>query len=268
MRPNRQMTRFRPTRLAAVTCISAATLVYAQSRPAQPHPLPKHNPADTTAPTAPPVASMIPATQPTQTPPPVPPTPAQQPAQRASVTYSDDLLTVSASNSSLNQILREIAHQTGIKITGGVADERVFGEYGPAATSQVLAALLDGTASNMLLVRSTTSTTAELILTPRMGGPTPPNPNAASFNDSESEDPPSRPSEVAQPNPPQPQAPQPAAPPATVSTPIQNNPDTAAPTPPPADSTQQQSPNGVKTPQQIYDELMRLRQQQQSAPPK
>ena len=257
----------RSIRLAAATCISVATLVYAQSRPAQPHPLPKHDPADTTAPTAPPVASMIPATQPTQTPSPVPPTPAQQPAQRASVTYSDDLLTVSASNSSLNQILREIAHQTGIKITGGVADERVFGEYGPAATSQVLSALLDGTASNMLLVRSTTSATAELILTPRMGGPTPPNPNAASFNDSESEDPPSRPSEVAQPNPPQPQAPQPAAP-ATVSSPIQNNPDTAAPTPPPADSTQQQSPNGVKTPQQIYDELMRLRQQQQSAPPK
>ncbi len=211
---------------------------------------------------------MIPATQPTQTPPPVPPTPAQQPAQRARVTYSDELLTVSASNSSLNQILREISHQTGIKITGGVADERVFGEYGPAATSQVLASLLDGTASNMVIVQSTTSASAELILTPRMGGPTPPNPNAARLDDNEPEGPPTRPApEATQPNPPQTQAPQPVAPPATGSIPVQNSPETPAPTPPPADSTQQQSPNGVKTPQQIYDELMRLRQQQ-SAPPK
>ncbi|RSL19391.1 hypothetical protein EDE15_5057 [Edaphobacter aggregans] len=254
----RQMSRSRPIRLAAVTCISAAALVHAQSRSASQHP-------STTAP----VTSVLPATQPTQTPPPLPPTPAQLPAQHARVTYSDDKLTVSASNSSLNQILREISHQTGIKITGGVADERVFGEYGPAAASQVLASLLDGTASNMVLVQSTTSAPAELILTPRMGGPTPPNPNAARFDDNEPEEPPSRPApEAVQPNPPQTQPPQPAATPATSSTPVQNNPETAAPTPPPADSTQQQSPNGVKTPQQIYDELMRLRQQQQSNPPK
>ncbi len=250
------MLRSRPIRLAAVTCISAATFVHAQSRPAtQPHP-------STTAP----VTSAIPATQPTQTPPPIPPTPAQQPAQRARVTYADDLLTVSASNSSLNQILREISRQTGIKLTGGVADERVFGDYGPAAPSEVLASLLDGTASNMVIVQSTTSAPAELVLTPRMGGPTPPNPNASSFDNSEPEEP-SRPNpEATQPNTPQTQTPQTAVPPATTSTPVQNNPDTSTPTAPPADSTQQQSPNGVKTPQQIYDELMRLRQQQANPP--
>lgn len=214
---------------------------------------------------------MIPATQPTQTAPPIPQTPAQQPAQRARVTYSGGLLTVSASNSSLNQILREISHQTGIKITGGVADERVFGEYGPAASSEVLAALLDGTASNMVIVQNTASAPAELILTPRMGGPTPPNPNATRFDDTASDEPPVRQPEAAQPNPPQPppqtQTPAPTTPPAAAAAPIQSNPDTAAPTPPPADSTQQQSPNGVKTPQQIYDELMRLRQQQQQSKP-
>jgi hypothetical protein len=264
----RQMPRSRPIRLVAVTCISAAALVYAQSRPAQPHPLPKHDPADTIAPAASPVASMIPATQPTQAPPPIPPTPAQQPAQRAKVTYADDLLTVSASNSSLNQILREISRQTGIKITGGVADERVFGDYGPAAASQVLASLLDGTASNMVIVQST-SASAELILTPRMGGATPPNPNAARFDDSNSDDQPAQRPEVVQPNPPQPQtqAPAPDTPPAANTAPVPSNPETPAPAPPSGDSTQQQSPNGVKTPQQIYDELMRIRQQQ-SAPPK
>jgi hypothetical protein len=158
-----------------------------------------------------------------------------------------------------------------MKLTGGVADERVFGEYGPAATSQVLASLLDGTASNMVIVQSSTSTSAELILTPRMGGPTPPNPNASRFNDSDSDDSATQQPEPA-PTPPQPQAPasQPAAPPATGATSVQSSPETAAPaTPPSGDSTdQQQSPNGVKTPQQIYDELMRLRQQQQTAPPK
>ena len=253
------MPRSRPIRLAAVTCISAAALVHAQSRPLSQHPS-----------TTPPVTSALPATQPTQTAPPIPPTPAQQPAQRARITYSGDLLTVSASNSSLNQILREISHQTGIKITGGVADERVFGEYGPAASSEVLAALLDGTASNMVIVQNTASAPAELILTPRMGGPTPPNPNTTRFDDTDSDEPPVRQPEAAQPNPPQPppqtQTPAPTTPPAAAAAPIQNNPDTAAPTPPPADSTQQQSPNGVKTPQQIYDELMRLRQQQQSKP--
>ncbi len=252
-----------PIRLAAVTCISAVTLLDAQSRPTS-HPAP-----------ATPVASPIPATQPTQAPPPLPPTPAQQPPQRARVTYANDLLTVSASNSSLNQILRDISRQTGLKITGGVADERVFGEYGPAATSQVLASLLDGTPSNMVIVKSTTTAApSELILTPRMGGPTPPNPNATRFDDTDSDDQPARPApEATQPNPPQPQtqapqtqAPQPTTPPAATANPAQNSPDTTAPAPTPADSTQPQSPNGVKTPQQIYDELMRLRQQQQSKP--
>ncbi len=45
----------------------------------------------------------------------------------------------------LNQILRDIARLTGIKITGGVVDERVFGNYGPDAPNNVLDALLDGT---------------------------------------------------------------------------------------------------------------------------
>ena len=249
------MPRLRPIRLAIV-CASAATLLHAQSRPAsQQHP--------------PIPAAPLPATPTTQAPPPIPPTPAQQPAQRAKVTYADDLLTVSASNSSLNQILREISRQTGIKITGGVADERVFGDYGPAAASQVLASLLDGTASNMVIVQSTTSASAELILTPRMGGATPPNPNAARFDDSNSDDQPAQRPEVVQPNPPQPQtqAPAPDTPPAANTAPVPSNPETPAPAPPSGDSTQQQSPNGVKTPQQIYDELMRIRQQQ-SAPPK
>jgi hypothetical protein len=93
---------------------------------------------------------------------------------------------VQASNASLNEILREVGHKTGIKITGGVADDKVFGSYGPSSPAVVLDALLDGTGSNVLLVDDPKGG-SELILTPRRGGVTPPNPNA-SQQSNESED--------------------------------------------------------------------------------
>jgi hypothetical protein len=186
--------------------------------------------------------------------------PAQLPPSHAEVTYTGGALFVSASNSSLNQILREISSQTGIKISGGVADERVFGQYGPNAPAQILSALLDGTGSNMLLVHGDDDTPAELILTPRQSGPPPPNPNAHTFDDasdahtiSSSEPSESRPAE--QPSPDQGSA-------------ATNPPVTPGTTSPAAnDSSQPQSPNGVKTPQQIYDQLQKLRQQAPAANP-
>jgi hypothetical protein len=140
-----------------------------------------------------PHASTLPATSPTSLPTPnaqpAPiaavgaPSAPSTPAHRATVTYAAGLLDVRADNSSLNQILRAIGNLTGMKITGGVTDERVFGNYGPAEPSTILATLLDGTGSNMLLRESADSAPAELILTPRNGGPTPPNPNAPGFDD-------------------------------------------------------------------------------------
>ncbi|MBS1801400.1 MAG: hypothetical protein JSS95_16430 [Acidobacteria bacterium] len=188
----------------------------------------------------------------------VPPTPAQSPAKRATVTYTGGQLTVSASNSSLNQILREISHSTGIKITGGVQEERVFGDYGPASPSDVLSSLLDGTASNMILVDGSGDRATELILTPRTGGPTPPNPNSASFDSSDDDS--SRPAVVAPSVSPQSQ---PAASPVAGPLPPQN-PDMPATSPnPPSSDSNGQSNGGPKTPQQIFDELMKMRQQHQ-----
>src|SRR5215469_3603549 len=57
---------------------------------------------------------------------------------RARVIYENGLLQVRADNSSLNQILREISQETGMKIIGGVADQRIFGNYGPAPAVTVL----------------------------------------------------------------------------------------------------------------------------------
>lgn len=136
--------------------------------------------------TAAPQSSALPATSPTTLPAPIAAKPVITPAHRATVTYAAGMLNVRADNSSLNQILREISRLTGMKITGGVVDERVFGNYGPAEPSTILATLLGGTGSNILLRESGTSVPTELILTPRNGGPTPPNPNAASFDDADS----------------------------------------------------------------------------------
>ncbi len=104
---------------------------------------------------------------------------ADQPGSRRhkpQVSCDGGQLTVHADNSSLNGILRAIAACTGMRITGGVIDQRVYGNYGPAAPATILATLLDGTGSNMLLQETASAAPAELILTMRTGGPTPPGP--------------------------------------------------------------------------------------------
>jgi hypothetical protein len=190
----------------------------------------------------------------------VPLTPSQLPPKHAQVTYADGTLSISADNASLNQILRQIATDTGMKITGGVDEERVFGQYGPDAPAQVLAELLDGTGSNMILVHRDADAPAELILTPRQGGPTPPNPNAAAFDNRSDRPERSEPREAPPVQGTQPEAgssvpaPPPVAPGANPGTQNGTN---------PANSSQPDSPNGVKTPQQIYEQLQRMRQQQQ-----
>jgi hypothetical protein len=241
----RHMRRHAPIRFIAATILSAAALSHAQPQTAS-------NPAVS-------ASSALPATAPTTAP---PLTPAQSPAQHAKITYTDNMIAVAASNSSLNQILHDISRLTGIKITGGVTDERVFGDYGPASPSQVLATLLNGTGSNMLLIHGTGDTPTELILTPRQGGPTPPNPNAQSFEETSESSDDAPPNPVARPirhQPPSPYAPRPISPP---DNPAPTTNDTTAPAPQGDSTAQPSSPTGVKTPQQIYDELQRLRQQQ------
>jgi hypothetical protein len=205
-----------------------------------------------------PTSSTLPATQPTAPEQPQAPlTPSERPPNRAQVTYADGVLSVSADNASLNQILRQIADHTGMKITGGVRDERVFGQYGPDDPAQILAQLLDGTGSNMIFVQRNSAEPAELILTPRQGGPSPPNPNASASNDRP--EPQEAPVQTLQPQP---------APPETQATPNVPPVNPAAPTgSSPTNPSQPDSPNGVKTPQQIYEQLQRMRQQQQQTQP-
>jgi hypothetical protein len=90
------------------------------------------------------------------------------PAQPAVVHFVNGTLSVRASNSSLEQILREVGSQTGVQIQGVPGDERVFGVFGPGRADHVLAQLLDGSDSNYLMLGHTASNAPKvLVITPR-----------------------------------------------------------------------------------------------------
>ena len=174
--------------------------------------------------------------------------PAPDPPRHAEVIITHGLLQIRADNSSLNQILRSISHITGMKITGGVEEQRVFGNYGPAPLSTILATLHDGTGANILLLGGNAGSPPTLVLTPRAGGPEPPGPNSpayAMYDDSSD-----RANRVA---------PVAARPPVTTSPPTPAV-STSAPTasaPPPAGG-----PAKVLTPEMVMQELQQMQAQQ------
>ena len=177
-----------------------------------------------------------------------PAAPAPDPPRRAEVILTRGLLQIRADNSSLNQILRSISHITGMKITGGVEEQRVFGSYGPASLSTVLATLLSGTGANILLLGGNTGAPPELVLTSRSGGSVPPGPNSptyAMYDDSND-----RSNRVA---------PAAARPPVTTSPAPTSVVPTAAPTtsvPPPASG-----PAKALTPEMVMQELQQMQAQ-------
>ncbi|MFZ0337129.1 MAG: hypothetical protein WAL45_03795 [Terracidiphilus sp.] len=96
------------------------------------------------------VVEPIPA--PTPAAPQIPNWPANNKPAEATVTWDSHGLFIHASNSSLDQILRDISLKTGAKIEGMGADERIFGNYGPGPARDVLNELLDGSGYNILLI--------------------------------------------------------------------------------------------------------------------
>jgi hypothetical protein len=171
---------------------------------------------------------------------PASPTPAtsllDHPAQPARINLTSGRLTVLANNSSLSDILHQISDAAGMKVEGlhsaGNADQRIFGSYGPGTPREVLSDLLDGSGYNVLMLGVTPSgAPRELSLTSRAAGGVPntqPQRPENSEDDSSGND---------------------AAP--------QYTEPEVAPAQPPAES-----PNNVRTPQQMLEEMQRLRQQQ------
>jgi len=247
-----------PVRLILLTTLSG--VLCAGSAPAQqkhtPH---KKHPAAT-------AKAATPEPAPAPAPPPPPPTLEQMPASPPQVVYRDDKLTIIAGNSTLGDILREVAHQTGAQIdVPAGASERVVMHLGPGPARQVLSQLLDGSRFNYVLLGSVADPggVKQIILSVKPAAPAPGTAvanqssfspgNSAQFSaqnqgddadssddddsdTSDSDNPPE--TQPAQPQPQQPQAP------------------------------------AVKTPQQMLEELQRQLQQQQqqggspsSAPP-
>lgn len=308
-RPNKQMPHLQPSRVpfqlfAPVFLLALASTAGAQLfRDRVPGGLPVPDRSQTPPAAQPQSQATLPPTPPTalptanSLPAPLAATPdgPTGPPQRAVVTFANGNLNVHANNSSLHQILRSIARQTGMKISGGVADQRVYGDYGPADPSAVLATLLDGTGVNMLLKQDENRSPVQLVLTPRSGeGPAAPATDIPDIADDVAPSPapaqtqpvltgtapplrqPEGPVSIPQPDnningSPSSTSPTASTFPTTNSVPIDSIPTPSttpsttgivdAPNPPPPGSTTSASPNGVATPDQIYQQLLKLQQQ-------
>jgi hypothetical protein len=226
--------------LTAPMCVSAAQGTPAAAGAAIPATSPTHSVSD--------LPSARPAMLPYQ---------QRTPVDANAVQWNGSVMTIHANGEDLPGILSEVVRATGLKVTGGVPDERVFGVYGPGPVQQVLADLFSGIYVNLLLVNGTATQPKELILTPRTGGPTPPSP-ARTIETSDQQ--PRRNDRPYRGTPPPglgvaPQ--QPNGPPPSGGVP--------APNAAPDANGQPQSPNGVRTPEQIFEELRKRQAAAQGA---
>jgi hypothetical protein len=210
--------------------VLAASQAYAQSGPARPPGAPGQ--PQTGTPAQPNPAQPQPAPTVNQ----VAPSMLQQPAGEAQIDFTGNILSIRADNSSLAAILHQVAGKSGMQIDGLSGDERVFGTFGPGAPRDVLADLLNGTAYNVVLLGDLSNgAPRQLILTPAShGGATLAPPPQSTADEASNE--------------PEPEVPPPPPEPPQTGT-----------TPPPTP--------GVKTPQQLFEQLQRMRQQQQGGTP-
>jgi hypothetical protein len=200
-------------------------------------------------------------------PPPPPPTPEQMAPVAPTVTYQGGQLSIQSNNATLAQVLRSVQAKTGASfdIPASANSDRVVAQLGPGQPRDVLATLLNGSKFNYIIMGSPTQpgSVQKLILMPRQNTPIT---NTAQ----------NRPAPQPQP---EPQADDDYSPPD--STPVEDN--TANQAQPPGGYRPGFTPNmpnqpgenqpepdnngqpqqGVKTPEQLLQELQRMQQQQQ-----
>jgi hypothetical protein len=109
-----------------------------------------------------------------QTPPP-PPTLEQQPPAAPQVTYRDGQLTIDSRNATLSQVLHSVQTQTGasVDLPPGTGSERVVATLGPGKARDVLAALLNGSKFNYVILGENNNPGAiqKIILIAKTTGP-------------------------------------------------------------------------------------------------
>jgi len=138
-------------------------------------------------------AKASPAAQPATPPqadPLLPLWPANNHPSDATIVWNSQGLRIDASNSSLQQILKDVSTDIGVKITGITGEQRIFGAYGPGSARDVLSQLLDGSGYNVLMVGELgQGTPRQVVLTRKPTGPAPPVVNNSnSSNDDSSAD--------------------------------------------------------------------------------
>jgi hypothetical protein len=201
-------------------------------------------------------------------PPPLPSGPTGRPVQQMpldaiatvppQVTYENNQLTIVAPNSTLADILRAVRKQTGADIEVPAAPERVVTHLGPGPAREIVAELLNGSRFNYVLLGSPSDQSAltRVVLVAKSGPQeVTPNPVAAGSA------PPPNPA-AGQPEPePAPEAEAEAEAADDNSNADDNNADQQ-----PAEAEQTQpaeQQNGVKTPQQMLQEMQQRQMQLQ-----
>ena len=123
-----------------------------------------------------PVKKEQPAPAPEPPPPPPPLTLEQMPASPPKVSFRDGMLTIVAENSTLGDVLRAVRSQTGAAVeVPANATERVVSNLGPGPARDVLAALINGSHFNYVMLGSPTNPALveRIILTSKSGGELP-----------------------------------------------------------------------------------------------
>jgi hypothetical protein len=145
--------------LAGAALLFSAPWLSAAQAPAAPAPSPAPAPAPAHKPVHPHKQSAAHqlATPPPEVPakpvePEKPDWPANDKPADASVIWDSHGLHIEAENSSLQQILDDVAARTGATVEGFDTDERVFGAYGPGPARDVLSQLLDGSGYNIIMI--------------------------------------------------------------------------------------------------------------------
>jgi hypothetical protein len=97
--------------------------------------------------------------------------PANDRPAAASVLWNSQGLSITASNSSLQQILKDVSTATGAKVEGLGTDERVFGSFGPGQARDVISRLLEGSGYNVLMIGDQgPGVPRQIVLTTRQAG--------------------------------------------------------------------------------------------------
>jgi hypothetical protein len=132
--------------------------------------------------------------------PPAPAWPVNEQATQAAVLWDSHGLRIDAANSSLRQILQDVATATGAKVEGMSNDERIFGVYGPGKAHDVILQLLHGSSYNVILIGDQGERVPwQIVLSTRQSGEAQPAANSApatnnaSDEDSDSDDQPATP---------------------------------------------------------------------------